>query len=190
MANSIKEKIKSLQALEKTPLEGHEARFLNKLNQHNNKRKRSKLLLNSAALIIVLIGIGFLFLSKNLQTENIVQQSDYTEDEAIYSGLADVSPELGALENAYIEILTKELETIEVTEENKVILDKYLVQLQFLEAAYDDLLIDLNLNGPTEPVIAAMIDNLQLKLNVLKELKKSLNTLKNQSHEIKKPSQI
>ena len=56
-------------------------------------------------------------------------------------------------------------------------------QLSELDKEYQRLTLDLNEAGPTEATITALIDNLQLRLELLFKLKNKLKELKNQNNE-------
>ncbi len=66
-----------------------------------------------------------------------------------------------------------------MTEENKEIVDGYLLKIAELTKEYKSLTKELNTNGVNDATIDALISNLQLRLQLLKRLKKQLKQLKN-----------
>ena len=67
---------------------------------------------------------------------------------------------------------------LEVSDENNDLVDGYMEQLAVLDAEYKKLNIELNEIGPNDQTIEALIQNLQLRLELLKKLKEKLNQLK------------
>jgi len=71
-----------------------------------------------------------------------------------------------------------ELANLEVSDDNKGVVDGYMEQLEALDAEYKRLNKELNEVGPNDQTIEALIQNLQLRLQLLKKLKEKLNQLK------------
>ena len=61
---------------------------------------------------------------------------------------------------------------------NKELIDSYLQKIRELTEEYKSLTLELNTNGVNDQTIDALISNLQLRLQLMKRLKKQLNTLK------------
>jgi SMC interacting uncharacterized protein involved in chromosome segregation len=70
-----------------------------------------------------------------------------------------------------------------VSNENKDIVDSFMDQLSELNDEYELLTLELNEMGPNDQTITALIENLQLRLQLLKRLKKKLNQLKSSKNE-------
>lgn len=92
--------------------------------------------------------------------------------------LGEISPELKAIETYYVNNINLEISQIEITEENKEMLDGYLAKIGELTQEYKSLTEELNKNGINDVTIDALISNLQLRLQLLKRLKKQLMNLK------------
>jgi len=156
--------------------EGHEARFLKKLEkelptQSINKRFR---VWSIAASVVILFGLSFgayRFFEKPI--ENI------TPDEQVVTlkSLGDVSPDLKKVEDYYVANINLELASVKLTSENKELFDSYIVRLEELNNEYKRLSIELTESGPNELTVSALIDNLKLRLNLLYRLKEQLNEL-------------
>ena len=91
--------------------------------------------------------------------------------------LGDISPDLKTIEDYYLTSIKLELATLETSEDHESMVNSYLEELKTVNRAYDELEEDLNQYGITEEIINAMIDNLQLRLELLQDLKQKLNNL-------------
>lgn len=145
--------------LNDTP-QGHQARFMSKLNQNQDKVVKDKRNwwrpLSIAAGFLVLISLGV----------SVSQpQQDSTD-------LASVSPEMEQAESFFVTTINEELATLKEyeTQETKVIIDDALTRLDRLEKNYDKLKVDLKESGNDKRVINAMIANFQDRIELLQEV--------------------
>ena len=83
------------------------------------------------------------------------------------------------IENYYLASIQTEISDLKKTPENKELLDGYLEKIGELTSDYKNLTEELNTEGLNEKTINALIDNLQLRLKLLYQLKEQLNELKN-----------
>ena len=97
--------------------------------------------------------------------------------------LGDISPDLKKVEDFYMAGINVQLASLEITQDNKDVIDGYMEQLGELDKEYNMLNEELNIMGPTEATITALIDNLKLRLDLLFKLKNKLKELKNQNNE-------
>jgi len=97
--------------------------------------------------------------------------------------LGDISPDLKKVEDFYMAGINVQLASLEITQDNKDVIDGYMEQLGELDKEYATLNEELNTMGPTEATITALIDNLKLRLELLFKLKNKLVELKNQNNE-------
>ena len=174
--------------------EGHEERFLELLDQSLPVSKnRPKSFWAIAASVVVLLGIGIYFLLEKPIDEaagtTIVEKSDVTEEQNSIS-LGDLSPDLKKIENYYVANINLQLSQLEVSPENKVLVDSYLEQLAVLNTEYSKLNYELNQMGPNNQTIAALIKNLQLRLELLYGLEDKINELKSSENEQVKTNSI
>ena len=95
--------------------------------------------------------------------------------------LGSISPELKKIENYYLASIHEQIASLNETPENKEILDGYLEKIGELTKDYGILTEELNSEGLNEKTINALIDNLQLRLKLLYQLKEQLNELKKQN---------
>ena len=166
---------------------GHEVRFLERLeNELPKKRKPSYFMLKIAATILVLLSIGFYgykqFNNSDKVKTILVDKDNETTDKKEIS-LGDLSPDLKKVENYYVANINLELSKLEVSENNKILVDSFMDQMVHLNTEYEELNIELNQMGPNDQTISALIQNLQLRLQLLQKLKKKLNELKTSKNE-------
>ncbi len=154
--------------------EGHDARFLQKLDKKLPERNGSShfSFLNIAASVIVLLGLSygafqFFQTSVDIVAPTLVENTDIKT-------LGDVSPDLKKVEDYYLASINLELSKVQLTPENKELFDGYVQRLKELNGEYDKLTIELNDNGPNEETLDALIDNLKFRLNLVMRLKEKL----------------
>lgn len=153
----------------------HEHKFEAKLMKelHPEKsRKRPVFWLSVAASLALLVTVGIQLLD---QKPSITPPT--TEDTNKIS-LGKISPELNTIETYYTNSIKLELSQLEMTDENKELVDSYLSKIGELTKEYKTLTKELNTKGVNDQTIDALISNLQLRLQLLQRLKKQLNNLK------------
>ena len=161
--------------------EGHELRFLNKMEEALPTKKLKapiSILWKVAACIAILLmaGSAGYFFSEGKHTPHEMN----TEGTNITLG--SFSPELKKIETYYTANINLQLSTLSFEEDSKDLVAGYMLRLQDLDKDYDSLNIELNTYGPSEATIAALIDNLKIRLELLFKLKnklKELNTEEN-----------
>ena len=152
------------------PATGHKNRFADRLQQRA-KLKETKTSwfswkpLSIAASVIVLLGLGLLFIEAEPQEADLASVSaEMQQTQSFFTGA--INQELAAL---------KGLET----PETKKMVDDAIIQLTILETEYKSLKIDLNKSGQDKRVIYAMITNFQSRIDLLKEVAAQIDELKN-----------
>ncbi|HEA20614.1 hypothetical protein LCGC14_1025450 [marine sediment metagenome] len=173
---------------------GHKKRFQERLEKQFPQQRHSWILpLKIAASIIIALGIGSYFLTKNsvemTPPSRTVNQNTTVEGNNTIS-LGDLTPGLKKMEQYYVTNINYELSKIEISSENKTMVDGFMQQLGILNAEYVKLNTELNSVGPNDKTITALIKNLQLRLQLLQDLKKKLNYLKTVPHETLKTSSM
>lgn len=156
--------------------EGHEKRFLNKLDDALPAESDNRSLfsfMRIAASIVVLIGFSF-GAYKFFETPKVAHQQEVAIK---LKSLGDVSPDLKKVEDYYLANINLELSKVKLTPENKELFDGYVVKLEELNKEYETLSVELTENGPNELTVSALIDNLKLRLNLLYRLKEQLQDL-------------
>ena len=190
MGQDLRELLKKQREEERFPLkEGHEKRFLSKLEEVLPEKKVSKGFpwLRVAAAILVLLSAGTLYFTTApkhaVDTPEVVDgnKNDNTVKPTLSFG--DLSPELKRVEDYYVATINYELSSLEISEENEEVVDSYLERLGELNKEYQALNTELNEVGPNDQTIEAAILNLQLRLDLMKKLKSKLNQLKSSENE-------
>ena len=158
-------------------------RFLEKLGKElpTDKKLNRFSFLNIAASVVILIGLSFG--AYNLLNEPEIVNTD---DESVATNvktMGQFSPELKKVEDYYLASINLELSKVELTPENKDIVDGYVQRLKELNEEYDRLTIELNENGPNEETLDALIENLKFRLNLVMRLKEKLQEYNDESFE-------
>ncbi|WP_417444884.1 hypothetical protein [Joostella sp.] len=189
MAKDIKELLNndSEEQIQRLP-KGHRERFADLLEKElpKKKEKKSFMLWKVAAAIIVIFGVGMgVFMNnKDVSEDTVVdvqQKKENSEDSKITLG--DISPDLKKVEQYYVANINLELADIDLTAANKKLLDGYMNRLSELNDAYNELTVELNKVGPNSQTIDALINNLQLRLQLLYRLKEKIKELKETENE-------
>ncbi|WP_339838477.1 hypothetical protein [uncultured Maribacter sp.] len=162
---------------------GHEERFLEKLQQSmpEHKRRSWAWFKIAASIVVVLsIGFGYMFLNGNNGIENTVVDSNNDQENIKQTEFTfgDLSPDLKKVENYYVANINLELAKLEVSPDTKGLIDSFMEQLNNLNLEYKTLNTELKELGPNDQTITALIENLQLRLQLLQKLKRKLNELK------------
>jgi len=151
----------------------HKDRFEKKLQQLHKSKTNNYWFLKIAASIVLLVSLGYFFFPKEGNTIPTLPT-----DEAKIVNLGSISPEMQQIESYYLTAINYEMASIEPSPENKVILDKYLEKIAQLTEEYKQLSIELSEKGIDEETINALITNLQLRLQLLLELKDTIKEIK------------
>ena len=157
---------------------GHEKRFLNKLDQAlpaDSVKRSSFGFIRIAASVVILIGLSF-GAYKFFEIPVVIPQQQ--EVATKMKSLGDISPDLKKVEDYYLANINLELSKVKLTPENKELFDGYVVKLEELNKEYERLSLELTENGPNELTVSALIDNLKMRLNLLYRLKEQLQDLK------------
>ncbi|WP_343485784.1 hypothetical protein [Allomuricauda sp. d1] len=169
--------------------EGHEDRFLERLEKNLPVKKKSYNYrwLGIVASVAIMLGVGtYFFLSpqnSNPTTKTTIVDTSENQNTETGISLGDLSPDLQKLENYYTANINLELASLEISDENKELVDGYLEQLAELNEEYQNLNHELNDIGPNDETITALIKNLQLRLQLLQKLKTKLNQFKSSKNE-------
>jgi len=158
------------------PRNGHEARFLEKLNQSNgivqlSKKKTTWWKPLSIAASIIVVCVLALTLNKN--------------QASIKEQVVEISPEVSDTEFYFaslIEEQVQELRTLK-TPQNEQLVDDTLKQLKRLEVDYNNLEQELVDGGDSKLILNAMINNFQTRIDLLKEVLTTIESIKNLNYQ-------
>ncbi|MCG1036959.1 hypothetical protein [Polaribacter sargassicola] len=152
-----------------------EALLQQEMHQPKQKKKNYKWL-SIAASVVLLISLAVKFYpSKNIETPIKIESKPVQKE----ISLGSISPEFQTIESYYVNSINLEISQLDLSEENKDIVDDYLLKVAELTKEYKSLTKELNINGINDVTIDALISNLQLRLQLLKRLKKQIKQLKN-----------
>lgn len=173
---------------------GHQKRFEARLDEAFPQQKKKSSyyqVLKIAAVVVVALGVGFYFLNNNpqpAQPENqiantpVKQEAEKASLEQHYM-LSDDSPQFKKIEDYYMASVNIQLAKLDITPENKELIDAFMSKLETLDEEYTRLNNEIQQSGVNEETVEAMIANLQLRLDLLKKLKNKLNELKQSKNE-------
>lgn len=166
--------------------QGHEARFLEKLDREIPEVKqtsKSWSWMQIAASMVVLFGLtlgAFKFFNQDPADTPLKVVETPTKS------LGDVVPDLKKVEDYYVANINFELSKMKPTPETKELFDGFLERLEELNKEYQAVSEEVVKSGPDELTVDALINNLKLRLDLLYRLKEKLNELNsvNQTPEI------
>ena len=157
--------------------QGHQHRFLDKLNTKSNAESKPtpylRRVIAIAAVLAIIVTISGLFVSTDAKAAD----------------LASVSPEMEQTQSFFTSTINTELKTLKGfnAPETKVLVQDALHQLDILESQYEKLKKDLVESGNDKRVVYAMISNFQNRIELLEQVinkieeVKNLNTQKNEN---------
>lgn len=197
MAQDIRELFKNEKKEESFAIpEGDRARFEQRLEKAFPKKKPKNAFFayKIAAVLVVLLAVGaLLFLPKDQMKNEVVETSvedvnkenpvSAEENEAANVTLADISPEYKKVEDFYMASFNLGLSKLEITEENKLLIDSFMAQLAQLDKEYARLNREFVKTGTNSETVEALIKNLQLRLELLYKLQNKLHELKKETNE-------
>ncbi|MDH3698855.1 MAG: hypothetical protein OEQ81_09330 [Flavobacteriaceae bacterium] len=166
--------------------EGHEERFLDKLEDAYPTKTRSLwpvLRIAASVAVLILAGIWIWNGSSTGEITNtqVVDSQSNTDQQQITIG--DLSPDLKKVEDYYMANISLELAQLDLTGEKRSVAEGFITQLGELDSEYSKLNAELNEVGPNDQTISALIRNLQLRLQLLHKLKETLDQFKSSENE-------
>jgi hypothetical protein len=182
MQKDIKEMMRDCKEEKIALSSNHNQNFQKLLMQemHQEKPKKSSFKwLSIAASVVLLISLGIqLYPSKDRENTNDLKDTETSSAQKEIS-LGSISPEFNTIETYYTNSINLAISELEVTENNKEVLEGYLNKIAELTQEYKSLTKELNTKGVNDDTIDALMSNLQLRLQLLQRLKKQLKELNN-----------
>jgi len=161
---------------------GHIKRFENKLAVAMPIQKKNKVYVwKIAASFLILISVGLFMYNKIDDKEAIkttVVDVEHPATESTKISLGNLSPDLKKIEDYYQVNINLELSQLAISDDTKELVNSYMDRLSELHTEYQKLNTELNTIGPNDQLISALINNLQLRLQLLQKLRLKLNELK------------
>lgn len=191
MAQDLREILKNDKAKPAIPMRaGHQSRFEERLNAEVPAKTKSEsssdkgviyLWMKIAAAVIFAGGILW-FVGKNALAEADTIQLVETETiEPVKEQevlLRNISPDFAQLENRYLASVNLQLSRLEINDGNKELVDAFMAQLAKLDTEYKRLNLEITETGITDEMVTAMIENLELRVELMLKLKAKLKELK------------
>lgn len=179
MKVDLRDKLKKDKMMRELP-NNHRASFEQLLQKElHQKTKTNYTFLKIAASVLLLISLsfaGYEFFNKDV-SQDVVLTTDKSDNKI--NSMADISPDLKRVEDFYLTQINYQLAKITITDENRDLLEVYLSQLSDLQKEYNKFNKQLIANNVNEKTIDALIENLQLRLQLLQQLKKKLKIIEN-----------
>jgi hypothetical protein len=172
----LRNEARNTENLSKNHRKAFETRLQNELH---SKSKNKYTFLKVAASFLVVIGLSSSLYFMNTNTVEPQHQNQTAKAE----GLGSISPELRKIEDYYLASISSEIANLPDSKEHKQLMDGYLEKIGELTTEYKNLSKELSTDGLNEKTINALIDNLQLRLKLLYQLKEQLSELKNSNLE-------
>jgi len=155
--------------------QGHLEEFEQRLKKEFPKKRKSMKLFywSSAAVVLVLLSLVI----KPMKTEEGKQVKEQ------YISLGSLSPELEKVENFYTKGVQLQWASLKANTSNEELVNATEDRMNLLDENYKVLTDELNQKGPSEELINAMIQNLEMRMRLLIQLKGRLNDLKKTENE-------
>ncbi|EDP69463.1 hypothetical protein FBALC1_05208 [Flavobacteriales bacterium ALC-1] len=152
----------------KTLPESHRAEFLEKLKQQP-KEKSSFPWLKIAVVILIALTVGFSVFYNQSEEEN----------------LSPIIAQIEAVEAEYLEDIEKEWESFVAIAEDDVLVERFRKKLEELDNDYKEISTQFKNDANNILVIEALVDNLQTRLQILKDIQEHIRILNqnNEQHE-------
>lgn len=166
---------------------GHEERFAKRLElESGHRQNRRGWVYMIAASLLLLVGLGTYTALKITPQKpdqtSVAGQSDKEKTPQQLS-LGDLSPDLKKIEQYYVANINLQLSDLEISADNKAMVDDFMGRLSELNTEYQALNKELNTIGPNDQTINALIKNLQLRLDLLYKLKDKMESFKSTENE-------
>lgn len=177
MQKDIRELLKDYKEKEINLSANHANTFedLLKKELHPSPKRKNYKRLAFAASIAILIVTGIQFSTTESTSGTIPNKQSPAKE----LSLGKISPEFNAIEKYYTNAINLEISELDLNDENKDLINGYLLKIARLTKDYKKLTQELNTKGVNEATIDALISNLQLRLQLFQRLKKQLKQFNN-----------
>jgi len=190
MKVDLRDKIKNESVMKELPI-NHRKIFEEKLHKDLHVRQMFNYkFLKIAASVLILLSLGissYQFYRSNKTPQEIVQSEE--ESGVKFNSMGDISPNLKKVEDYYLTHINYQISKIKITDENRAFLDAYFVELGKLQDEYSNSIAEINSDEISEETINVLINNLQMRLKLMYQLKaqlKKIDNLNKQEDEINK----
>ncbi|PZD79525.1 hypothetical protein [Mesonia sp. K7] len=169
----------------KKMLPNHQERFLARLEKElpPQKKESNHFYWMKIAAILIVVAVSAVFIKNQFfnstSSEIPMMVNEHNTLSTTPVLLSDVSPEFKKVEDFYLANINTELAKLTITDENKELIDSFMMQLEELDQEYIRLNKELKETSVNEESINLLINNLQLRLDLLSKLKSKLYEIKN-----------
>ncbi|SDI01251.1 hypothetical protein [Winogradskyella thalassocola] len=152
----------------KTLPENHRDEFLEKLKKQPKPKQNPYAWLSAAAILIIALTIGF----------NVMEMESKPELNQVSPIIAQVE----AVEATYLKDIETEWENFIAIADDDVLVERFRKNLKDLDTDYQSISLQFKEDSNNILVIEALVDNLQTRLQILKDIQKHIKIL-NQTNE-------
>ena len=149
----------------KTLPDNHRAEFLDKLNKQKQSKNKRYTWIGAVAVVVVALTIGFALFTKQ-PTENI----------------SPFIAQVEAVEAEYLEEIKTEWQNFIALADDEVLVARFKKKLDELDADYKNISIQFRANPNNIEIVELLIDNLQTRSQILKDIQEHIKIL-NQNNE-------
>ncbi|MFP4845531.1 hypothetical protein [Winogradskyella sp. PE311] len=149
----------------KTLPENHRTEFLQKLNKQPKKKMNRFFLLKIAAVFLVLLAVSYGVVSNQPKEE-----------------VSTMVAQIEAVEAEYLKNIEAEWKSFVAIADDEVLVARFKKKLAELDNDYQEISIQFKTDSNNILVIEALVENLQTRLQILKDIQKHIKIL-NQNNE-------
>lgn len=152
----------------KTPPQHHRNEFLDKLKKQNQSKKKRYTRIGAVAVVIIGLTIGFVLFPKQ-PTENI----------------SPFIAQVEAVEAEYLKEINTEWQNFVALTDDATLVERFKKKLDELDADYKSISIQFRANPNNIETVELLIDNLQTRSQILKDIQEHIKILNqnNEQHE-------
>jgi len=146
----------------------HRSEFADKLKKQSKPKQNPYTWLGAAGILIMALTIGF----------NALEMETKPEQNQVSPIVAQVE----AVEAKYLKNIESEWQSFVALTDDTVLVERFRKKLEDLDADYKAISLQFKADSSNILVIEALVDNLQTRLQILKDIQKHINIL-NQNNE-------
>jgi hypothetical protein len=168
MKQDIRDLFKEEDHLKSLP-NNHRTEFLDKLNKHSKKKSSAFGWLKIAAVLLIALTVGF----------------SVFYDQPKENKVSPIVAQIGAVEAKYLEDIEEEWENFVAIADDAFLVERFRKKLNQLDVDYQDISIQFKQDSNNILVIESLVENLQTRLQLLKDIQNHIKILnqKNEQHE-------
>ncbi len=132
-----------------------------------------------AASTVVSVGLGWYLVQQTetlQQTKNTIVHVE-KQNNSSRSSIADVSPEFKRFEEISLASINVGLSELKINDTNRSVVKSYIKQLEHLKKEYRLIQLDFQLGQVSPQAIEVLIENLQMQLSLLEQLKQKVKNI-------------